>query len=463
MLHYSATTPGGWVVVAAPGCALLLDTRVGAPVGTRRLLDALRADDPIPAALDLLAAGGFGAMPEFALIEYRGHSGHYVVRGAVALEFDGPDGPRSASGEGVTTWSEHLVSGIDRFAVHAGDAASGASGAGDAGTARLPLIEGAVWASAIEWGAGPDDEPAVRHARTADAGAGATGTADVTVAAGPEAGAAGSPTQLAPAAPPTRPSEVPHETLLPEATVAGAGSVGAGAELDEGTTGYDHLFGITVMKNVEAAAVRPVDENDDDDAAPPAQAGAQQAGAARAGGPSGGAAQAAAASDDDQAGDHDGLTMMSSEIAELRRRAATAPGDAARASAPENDGANYADTDAGADEPAFRLELSDGRSEALDRPVIVGRAPSANKVSGAELPRLLTVGASDPDISRNHVRFTVEGGTVVITDLHSRNGTTVTLPGRTPQKLREGEPTSALAGTVVDLGGGIRITVARSA
>jgi hypothetical protein len=80
-------------------------------------------------------------------------------------------------------------------------------------------------------------------------------------------------------------------------------------------------------------------------------------------------------------------------------------------------------------------------------------------VSGAELPRLLTVGKSDPDISRNHVRFTVEGGTVVITDLHSRNGTVMSLPGRPPQKLREGEPTSALAGTVVDLGGGIRITV----
>jgi hypothetical protein len=57
------------------------------------------------------------------------------------------------------------------------------------------------------------------------------------------------------------------------------------------------------------------------------------------------------------------------------------------------------------------------------------------------------------------VQFAVEGGTVVVTDLHSRNGTTITLPGKTPQLLRQGESTSVLVGTVVDLGGGVTITV----
>jgi len=57
------------------------------------------------------------------------------------------------------------------------------------------------------------------------------------------------------------------------------------------------------------------------------------------------------------------------------------------------------------------------------------------------------------------VQFAVEGGTVVVTDLHSRNGTTIALPGKPPQLLRQGESTSVLVDTVVDLGGGVTITV----
>ena len=46
------------------------------------------------------------------------------------------------------------------------------------------------------------------------------------------------------------------------------------------------------------------------------------------------------------------------------------------------------------------------------------------------------VGTADQDISRTHARVALEGGTVVVTDLHSRNGTLVALPGKEPQKLR---------------------------
>jgi hypothetical protein len=93
--------------------------------------------------------------------------------------------------------------------------------------------------------------------------------------------------------------------------------------------------------------------------------------------------------------------------------------------------------------------------------VIVGRAPSVSKISGGQIPRLVTLTGND-DISRNHAQFAVEGGTVVVTDLHSRNGTTVILPGRPPQLLRAGEPTSVLVDTIVDLGGGLTLTVKES-
>jgi hypothetical protein len=35
----------------------------------------------------------------------------------------------------------------------------------------------------------------------------------------------------------------------------------------------------------------------------------------------------------------------------------------------------------------------------------------------------------------------------------------IVLPGKSPQKLRAGEPTSVIPGTVVDLGSGVTLTV----
>ena len=105
------------------------------------------------------------------------------------------------------------------------------------------------------------------------------------------------------------------------------------------------------------------------------------------------------------------------------------------------------------------IRMPDGTLEAIGHEVVLGRAPSVSKVSGGRIPRLITIGLGDPDISRSHVRLALEGDTVVITDLHSRNGTHVVAPGKAPVKLRSGEPTPVLTGTVVDLGGGWTIQV----
>jgi FHA domain len=175
--------------------------------------------------------------------------------------------------------------------------------------------------------------------------------------------------------------------------------------------GYDELFGETQVRSVEAAAVRP-DQ-------PPTE---------------------------ELSGDHDGLTVMSGDIRELRN-GQTRPEAPARAA------------ESG---PRFAIELADGSLEPLDRALLVGRAPTVTKTSGDEVPRLYTVVTDDQDISRNHVRFVIEGDTVVLTDLHSRNGTTISLPGKPAQKLRPGEPTSITVGTLVDLGSGVTFTVRRS-
>jgi hypothetical protein len=106
--------------------------------------------------------------------------------------------------------------------------------------------------------------------------------------------------------------------------------------------------------------------------------------------------------------------------------------------------------------PNLSLELPDGSRQALDAVVVVGRAPSAP--AGGPASRLVRL-EGDGDVSRNHARLAVEGGTVVVTDLGSRNGTIVRIPGRPALKLRAGEPTPILVDTVIDFGGGIEVSV----
>ncbi|MDQ0892693.1 FHA domain-containing protein [Agromyces ramosus] len=157
----------------------------------------------------------------------------------------------------------------------------------------------------------------------------------------------------------------------------------------------------------------------------------------------------AAAPTGDADGDHDGMTVASVDIRRLREaRARTAPETPANGTPAASAAAS-----------PISIRLPDGSVEPIAQEVVLGRAPSVSKVSGGRIPRLVTIGLGDPDISRSHARLALEGDTVVVTDLHSRNGTHVAQPGKAPVKLRAGEPTPVLAGTVVDFGGGWTIQV----
>ena len=140
---------------------------------------------------------------------------------------------------------------------------------------------------------------------------------------------------------------------------------------------------------------------------------------------------------------HDGETVMTSDISKLRGKRRPNATEAPRPAAAEQ----------------LVLVLPGGAREPMNQSILIGRNPSVSKMSGGQIPRLITVGTADQDISRNHAQFVLEGGTVVVTDLHSRNGTSIALPGRSPQRLRGGEPTTVLVGTLVDLGNGITITL----
>lgn len=406
---------GGWLAAVRENTALALLVEIpGTTPQTLRpdaLWNSLGSPDGIQATLEELTRHGLSATPSFALVSWEEgpEPGPLtaVIRGAVTLVTQTGETTSTTDARDVSTWREQKYTAVSLCEMRVGVAA-GEDDEAAAPETLLLLHSGTAWASRVIVDRVATEEPApVATAKPEDAPA--------------STDSKGAPAQRVVA---------PVEWVDPEATVndaiaprdAVASSVPAGPPgTDTGGSSYDYLFGETMFRSVEDAAVR-------EDAAP-TEAEEPEAGSA---------------SDASTAGDHDGHTIANVDIAKLRagrkargvvRPPAPAPG------------------------PHLYLETPGGSREELIQPVVVGRSPSASKVSGGQIPRLVTVGGSDQDISRNHAKFAIEGGTVVVTDLHSRNGTTVILPGRQPQQLRQGEPTSVIAGTVIDLGGGVTFTV----
>jgi len=105
------------------------------------------------------------------------------------------------------------------------------------------------------------------------------------------------------------------------------------------------------------------------------------------------------------------------------------------------------------------LRASDGTTAAVDRVVLIGRAPSANR-STARAPRLMTVHSPGHDISRTHVEVCPEGWQVAVTDLNSTNGTVLHRPGAAGVEVL-GPGTAAVIplGSVLELGDGVSVVV----
>lgn len=150
------------------------------------------------------------------------------------------------------------------------------------------------------------------------------------------------------------------------------------------------------------------------------------------------------------ADDHDGLTILSSDLAAIR--------DQLPSWAADEVPGPFAVPDAA--QPA-RLVLSTGLVVTLDRAVLLGRAPQVARVTNRELPRLVTVPSPQQDISRTHAEVRVEGDHVLVTDLDSTNGVHVARPGEGARRLHPGEPSVVAADEVVDLGDGVTFTVER--
>ncbi|MET4703834.1 FHA domain-containing protein [Frigoribacterium sp. UYMn621] len=362
---------------------------IGAPAdqpSVDALWEAVGSAGGFQRVLDVLTSKGLAATPPFALFDGAAASLRVIVRGEVAATVTNAAGTAQMDGSGVTTWREQTWADVSTVGITV-VAALPADG-----VAELPLGSGGAWVATLRL--------------------------SFAASAGPDTAADGLRDQRRAADAPLKQRRL---EIDPEATVTEAPTEridSPEATPDTPAEGYDYLFGATMFRGVAEAAVQE---------SPPEEVPTTEL-----------------------AGDHDGHTVLTSDIAKLRAERRAARG---------------ASTPPPAIPPAARvfLALSSGTREPLTQPILVGRSPSVSQVSGGQMPRLLTVGTPDQDISRTHVRFVLEGGTVVVTDLHSRNGTLVVLPGKEPQKLRAGEPTSVITGTVVDLGGGVTLTVEETA
>ncbi|MCL2467654.1 MAG: FHA domain-containing protein [Micrococcales bacterium] len=140
----------------------------------------------------------------------------------------------------------------------------------------------------------------------------------------------------------------------------------------------------------------------------------------------------------------DEMTIQSANLAKVR------------SSVPE-----YSSDEAVSEAPAAQLVLNTGLIVALDRPVLLGRAPQAARVSSREMPRLVAVPSPQQDISRTHAEVRMDGADVLVTDLDSTNGVHVLRPGGGARRLRPGEPRVLALDETIDLGDGVTFVVER--
>ena len=389
-------TPGSSPWIVARSSDFVVSTPFESAVDIRGLWAAVTSAPTVGSVLEHLTKAGLGAAPSFVIVSTLSTTSLTVlVRGSASVSVVSQGETRVVSAVGISTWAEQSIGGADSFSCDFEQTGN---------VVRLPLVSGVVLASGIS---------------------GSLATAPMASALhfAPEPADVFEPPvvfELAAVAVPDVGDAPPEEvTLIPAFTITAPPSFSAPAEPveEQGSQepGYDYLFGETVFRSVEDAAVR-VDEVEES---------------------SGPAAPVAP----DPIDSTQVVVLTPEERARRRAQRKQAPGVSATV--------------------RFFVDLSTGGREYLDAPLVVGRAPTATRVSGGSVPRLVKMMTPNQDISRTHAEIRMEGDTVLVTDLHSSNGTFVTLPGKQPQKLREGEPSVVIEGAVLDLGDGATLTVGR--
>lgn len=400
MLYFEQAHAEAWLAAVDGNRAVVVDL-ADRPSDVPQLWMSLHADKGVRGILDHLTANGLSSAPGFILLEWEGEwaSGatvRVIVRGDASVTLATATGSVVISGALVSTWTEQHIEAVAGFELTVG------TEPGRGGIA-LPLGVGAAWTSRLSSSYFDVEQDATSSSLAA---------APSPAAPSPAAPSPAAPT-LAAAEPVAAPIGGFSEQTIMEVP---------GDEIDDAT--------IIGRRDPSSAGTAPSAVDDSRAVLAPSEVG-----------------------------DHDGFTVMSGDLQKMRKQQAAANEQAVAAASAKTPARAETPVAKPLAPPRAMLRLPSGEIIGLEQPVLIGRAPSVTKVSGGAVPRIVSLGGVDQDISRNHVEVTVEGDTVVVTDLHSRNGTLIVLPGKSPQKLRSGEPTAVIVGTLIDLGGGIGITV----
>lgn len=468
-------TPGTLTAVAGDRTWVLIDATPGSPavdwlwqqLGQRARPEAILAG---------LLGAGFAGATEFALLYQEDSDAHRLFcRGAVAATVQstepthgsvagGPAETMRIDGSGLLTWREQAVPGT------ASRILLGVAPAG--GALRLPATAGVLLAScviidladAVVRESVPRPARVIRPDIVAD-GPRAAGQAEsarypatVAMTPPPAAEGTGSPAAI-------RPLPAPADGLPPE--VAGE---------------YDFLWGATQSRTVAEAAISAPDADGIRPPAFPASGpfNGMSAGSARPSLPpvaspaAGGLIDAMPWGPGPAAPDETGFTVKRGNLPGPASWAAPPPDKigpavpalicpAGHVNPPSEArcrrcGAALPPDPVVVPRPVLGvLRLSVGDMISLDRDVVMGRNPKPDfpGADGEERPHVVKLPSEGEDISRTHLRVTLDGWHVLVTDLNSTNGTLVTLPGREPEQLRPGQPMPIKPGTVVTLAVGI--------
>ncbi|WP_166997623.1 FHA domain-containing protein [Paramicrobacterium fandaimingii] len=420
---YTAALQREWVAIAASGRLLIVRIDDDADLLMRvKQLDI--GSLTVHETLDALTEGGLAHTPAFGLCFWvagtlTADGVGVIVYGDTEISVISDADTVTVRAVGISGWGEQLVENATGIEVHGGADTADA----------LPLSRGAAWISGLSLGT--DDGADAVHSTNAGGVADAEadhGSADDAPSIAREPSSEPKPNTVAIDEPLREAPPVPNVALenvgaepKPDTAEQPVWSDDAPAE----SVGEDTEVPEMTLLPSDVAAPAPLPEPDEqtimrtpgEPMAPPRT---------------------------EPLGDHDGMTVLAEDV-RAARDAAHLPEGAA--------GSALHDIR----EFAYALELPGGARQQLDAPVVLGRAPSVSNVPASVLPHLVTLAGDD--ISRTHVRVAVEGDAVVVTDLHSSNGTVIEVPGRSPQQLRGGEPVPVISGTVIDLGSGVKLRV----
>ncbi len=390
--HWRATyTPGDWVVLSGPTSLVVVEppTHEWASL-INTLWEEVVASSSITDLAARLAHFKIDDLPSLAAFFWTDDGMRSLIRGDISV-IDLATGKVVADGEGVQTWSEVGLAGVDHIRVDL-------PYEGDATLLELPLVVGAVRASSV----------------TLDA------------------------SELAQVSSPQAEPELEAATPAERTAELSASEIAA-------------------LANAETELMAPPF---------PVESGAD---------PQAGAPQQLEAAVVPQLGSPDALVARAMEPNSEDSPADIDPQDSAilavfcangHVSPPSATSCRVCGGPVGTQGPQFVaypvlavLRASDGSSAELDRPVLIGRAPSTDR-SDNRAPRLMTVPSPNHDISRTHLEVAPDGWQIVATDLNSTNGTILIRPGGVDrQQLAAGEPVPVQVGSVVELGDGVSVLI----